>query len=149
MNSRFKDDYILAAVNIRTRTVSPKTTEAIRKAKREAKGPYSALVQFLSLSESTFGESLPFACKFAYGQTQVDLARVAIALERYQLAHGNYPETLEALVPQFITKLPHDVINGQPLKYRRTNDGSFILYSIGWNEKDDGGFIPAKKQAKP
>ena len=41
--------------------------------------------------------------------------------------------------------LPHDIINGQPLKYRRTADGRFILYSVGWNEKDDGGVVaPAK-----
>ncbi|MEI2726621.1 MAG: hypothetical protein V9H26_24805 [Verrucomicrobiota bacterium] len=73
---------------------------------------------------------------------------MACGLERYRLAHNQYPETLDALAPQFITKLPHDVINGQPLKYRRTDDGSFILYSIGWNEKDDGGFIPAKKDGK-
>ena len=41
--------------------------------------------------------------KFAYGQESVDLARVAIALERYRLAHGEYPESLDALAPQFMT----------------------------------------------
>jgi hypothetical protein len=35
--------------------------------------------------------------------------------------------------------VPHDVINGQPLHYRRTEAGQFILYSVGWNEQDDGG----------
>ncbi|MEY4918383.1 MAG: hypothetical protein RL616_2296, partial [Verrucomicrobiota bacterium] len=70
-------------------------------------------------------------------QGQVNLARVACALERYRLAHGNYPETLAALAPQFIGTLPHDIINGQPLHYHRTEDGNFMLYSIGWNEKDD------------
>ena len=35
----------------------------------------------------------------------------------------------------------HDVIGGKPLKYRRDADGSFVLYSIGWNEKDDGGEV--------
>jgi hypothetical protein len=74
-------------------------------------------------------------------QTTVHLARIAIALERHFLAHKQYPETLDALVPQFIAKLPHDVINGQPLKYRRTQTGGFILYSVGWNEKDDGGTV--------
>ncbi|MBP9900226.1 MAG: hypothetical protein KBH45_02115, partial [Verrucomicrobia bacterium] len=148
VNSRLDDDYILSAVDTETRTVHPKIAEAILTAKREAKGPYSALVQLLTLSESTFGDAKPFPYKFAQSQTQVDLARVACGLERYRLAHNQYPETLDALAPQFITKLPHDVINGQPLKYRRTDDGSFILYSIGWNEKDDGGFIPAKKDGK-
>ena len=46
---------------------------------------------------------------------------------------------LDALVPQFIEKLPHDIIGGQPLHYRRTDNGKFLLYSIGWNETDDGG----------
>jgi hypothetical protein len=62
-------------------------------------------------------------------------------LERYRLAHGEYPETLDALAPQFIEKVPHDIINGKPLHYRRTDDGKFVLYSVGWNGTDDGGQI--------
>jgi hypothetical protein len=79
--------------------------------------------------------------KFAAIQSSIDLARIACALERYRLAHGQYPETLDALAPQFIGKLPHDIINGQPLHYRRTDGGQFILYSVGWNETDDGGTV--------
>jgi len=37
------------------------------------------------------------------------------------------------------------VITGQPYKYRLTGDGQFILYSVGWNEKDDGG-VPGKRR---
>jgi hypothetical protein len=85
------------------------------------------------------------AKKFACGQSSVDLARTAIALERYRLAHGEYPEALDTLAPQFIAKLPHDIINGQPLHYRRTSDGQFVLYSVGWNETDDGGEVGFKK----
>ena len=83
--------------------------------------------------------------KFAYAQTSVDLARTAIALERYRLARGEFPESLDALAPQFIAKLPHDVINGQPLHYCRTGDGQFLLYSVGWNETDDGGEVGLTK----
>jgi hypothetical protein len=75
----------------------------------------------------------------ARDQTLVNEALVVCALERYHLAHGEYPETLDALAPQFIEKVPHDFIGGQPLKYHRTSDGKFLLYSVGWNEKDDGG----------
>lgn len=81
----------------------------------------------------------------AYGQQSVDLARVAIALERYRLAHGTYPESLDALVPQFLAQLPHDIINGQPLHYRQAPDGQFVLYSVGWNETDDGGVVVLNK----
>jgi hypothetical protein len=31
------------------------------------------------------------------------------------------------------------------LKYRRNDDGQFILYSVGWNEKDDGGVVATIK----
>ena len=79
------------------------------------------------------------AQRTAYNQTLVNEARVACALERYQLAHGGYPENLDVLVPQFIDTLPHDVIGGQPLPYRRTDAGKYLLYSVGWNETDDGG----------
>jgi hypothetical protein len=72
-------------------------------------------------------------------QTWVNEGQVACALERYYLAHREYPERLEALVPQFIARLPHDIVNGEPLKYRRTENGSFLLYSVGWNETDEGG----------
>ena len=75
----------------------------------------------------------------ARNQTLANEAYIACALERHRFAHGQYPETLDALVPQFAGKLPHDLIGGQPLHYRRTDDGNFLLYSIGWNEKDDGG----------
>jgi hypothetical protein len=85
----------------------------------------------------------------AHNQTLVNEAQIVCALERYHLANGEYPETLDALAPQFIEKLPHDIIGGppwqgsgatsQPLHYRRTDDGKFLLYSVGWNETDDGG----------
>jgi len=72
-------------------------------------------------------------------QTQVHEALIACALERYRLAHNAYPETLDALVPQYLAQVPRDIIGGQPLHYRRTDDGKFLLYSVGWNETDDGG----------
>ena len=79
------------------------------------------------------------ATRFAYGQASVDLARTAMALERCRLARGTFPDSLDMLAPQFIVKVPQDVIGGQPLKYRRTSEGAFVLYSIGWNETDEGG----------
>jgi hypothetical protein len=75
----------------------------------------------------------------AHNQTMVNEAQIVCVLERYRLANGDYPGTLDALSPQFIEKLPHDIIGGEPLIYRRTADGTFLLYSVGWNEKDDGG----------
>jgi hypothetical protein len=86
-----------------------------------------------------------FAEKGVRSQSSVDLARVACALERFRLANGQFPYALDALAPKFIAKLPHDVINGQPVKYRRTDDGQFVLYSVGSNEADDGGTVALTK----
>ena len=87
--------------------------------------------------------ALQIHCAIASPQTCANQAALACALERYRLANGQFPETLDALTPQFISRPPNDVITGQPYKYRRTEDGQFILYSVGWNEKDDGG-VPGK-----
>ena len=83
--------------------------------------------------------------KVVCSETAAQQAAVACALERYRLAHGQLPEKLEALVPEFIAQLPHDVINGQPLRYRRVAADQFILYSIGWNNLDDGGQVALTK----
>jgi hypothetical protein len=77
--------------------------------------------------------------KFALMQVWVDEARIACALERYRLAHNAYPATLNALVPACIDGLPHDVMNGEPYHYRLRADGKFLLYSVGWNQRDDDG----------
>lgn len=78
-------------------------------------------------------------CTTAYYQAMVNEAQIACALERYRLVHGEYPEALNSLVPKFLGAIPPDIINGQPLHYHRTSGGKFLLYSVGWNEKDDGG----------
>jgi len=82
-------------------------------------------------------------------QAVVDLARTAMALERYRLAKGEYPEALSGLAPQFIANVPQDIFGGAPLHYRRTDVGQFVLYSVGWNEQDDGGVVVFKKGSTP
>ena len=75
----------------------------------------------------------------AQAQCSVRQAEIACALERYRLAHGAYPDSLAVLVPRFLEKIPPDVIAGATFQYRRRADGSYLLYSVGWNQKDDGG----------
>lgn len=129
-------DLILPAVNPEARQVTPaKVQEAVSGLERELRqfSPYNFFARLLLPALNKASE------RAAQGQAAVDLARVAGALERHRLAHGQYPESLDALAPRFIAQLPHDLINGSPLKYRRADDGTFLLYSVGWNETDDGG----------
>ena len=75
-------------------------------------------------------------------QTGVDLARVSIALERWHQTEGVYPENLKVLVPRYLASLPRDIVTGNSLHYRLTHDGNFLLYSVGWDGKDDHGTPP-------
>jgi hypothetical protein len=78
------------------------------------------------------------AQRFARAHTSLDQAVTACALERHRLAHNGYPATLAELAPDYLTAVPHDIMDGQPLRYR-LEDGKFTLYSIGVNGTDDGG----------
>jgi hypothetical protein len=72
-------------------------------------------------------------------QAQLDLARVAVALEQDRRARGAFPSALTDLVSATLASLPHDLTDGQPLRYRLAPDGSFVLYSLSYNRADDGG----------
>lgn len=140
--AKLHQQYVLPMVDLTNRVVSPAVAQASAaavKSQGQSYSPYKA--QALMLFPA-IGKAVE---KFAFAQASVDLARVTCALERYRLAHGSYPETLDVLVPQFLAQLPHDIINGQPLKYRRPEDGSFVLYSVGWNQTDDGGTVALSK----
>jgi hypothetical protein len=67
------------------------------------------------------------------------LSVTALAIKRYHLRHSAYPESLAALVPEFFSEIPRDPIDGKPLRYRMNSDGTFVLYSIGDDGKDDIG----------
>ena len=138
--AQLHQQWILPLVDTNSRVISPaalqRANDAVLAEKRHYYFPAyktQAIMLFPAISATVR--------KIAAIQASIDLARVACALERYHLAHNEYPETLDALAPQFIAQLPHDIINGQPLHYRRTDDGKFVLYSVGWDEKDDGGKI--------
>jgi tetratricopeptide (TPR) repeat protein len=135
-------EFYLPAVDASQQTVSPSKIESADQAVAAQVRRPNAFNLGVRLLFPALG---PAALRFAHAQSAVDLAYVAIALERYRLAHGEYPDSLDALVPQFIAKVPHDVINGQLLHYRREAGGRFVLYSVGWNETDDGGAVALTK----
>jgi hypothetical protein len=134
---RLYDERAFALVNLKTRTVD------VRLAKHFELHPFeSKHLNEVLASESFFGPER-IAPKTARAQVANDLARLAVALERHRRAEGDYPEKLAALAPRFLAKIPHDVMNGKPLNYKRLND-DYLLYSVGQNLRDDGGLIVEK-----
>ena len=69
----------------------------------------------------------------------MDNARIAVALERYWLEHQRYPESLAALSPDFLDRVPPDSITDRERIYEVKADGRPAIYSLGSNKVDDGG----------
>jgi hypothetical protein len=81
-------------------------------------------------------------------ETTRSLALCAVALKRYEVRYGKLPETLAVLVPEFLPVVPVDYLDGQSIKYRLNPDGSFVLYSVGEDGKDDGGDMTLPEGSK-
>jgi hypothetical protein len=77
--------------------------------------------------------------KVVYMQCVLNEAIAACALERYRIEHGDYPDTLEEANRAGEKRIPPDVISGKAMGYRRTGDGRYALWCVGFDGKDDGG----------
>lgn len=71
-------------------------------------------------------------------RAHLGMAKTALAIERYRLATDKVPERLEELVPQYLTEVPIDPFDDNPIRYRRTDPG-YLLYSVDWDGQDNGG----------
>jgi hypothetical protein len=73
----------------------------------------------------------------------------AIALRRYHLTNHSYPDSLSKLVPEYLKSCPNDYMDGEPLRYRRTDDDRFLLYSVGLDGNDDHGQLLGTGNSSP
>ncbi len=91
--------------------------------------------------------SLTLAGDFAYlSKANHEALMTVLALKRYRLDEGEYPETLQELVDaDYMTALPDDPYAEGPLKYERRGD-DFILYSFGEDFEDSGGHYDRRKR---
>ncbi|HCE44082.1 MAG TPA: hypothetical protein DET40_11085 [Lentisphaeria bacterium] len=62
--------------------------------------------------------------------------KLSLALKVYKVTHGEYPGSLDKLVPEFMDKLPLDPFSGNNFIYERKGNG-FTVYSVGKNGVDD------------
>jgi hypothetical protein len=65
-------------------------------------------------------------------------AIAALAAERYRLQKDRWPETFDALVPDYLEAVPIDPYSGEPLRLRRLADG-LVIYSVGEDRVDNSG----------
>jgi hypothetical protein len=143
---RALDQYLLPLIDVTNRLIRPDSVRKAETALNHLGGstPLSRLLHHQFFASILLPLVSGAAQKTAFAQTAVDFATLACALERYRLAHGQFPDSLQKLSPDLMPTLPHDIINGNPLKYRLDPNGHYVLYSVGWNEKDDGGYSLSK-----
>ncbi|MBA4149560.1 MAG: hypothetical protein H0X66_15720 [Verrucomicrobia bacterium] len=104
-----------------------------------------ASVPKLMLSGNATGKILSWmllpshARVFAFKSEQnssISAIQTLIALRYYKETHGTLPETLNALVPEYLPSLPIDDFDGKPLRYSVEKK---VIYSIGKDLEDSGG----------
>lgn len=99
----------------------------------ERSGWYDRTRYLMSSLESLLGH-VDEARQSARMEALAELARTAIALKRFKLRTGAFPETLDALEGDCV-----DPLADGSLGYRLRPDGSYLLYSVGADGVDDGG----------
>ena len=127
-------DGVFPAYDARTRRVDlPRLAAVDREVAGLQTGPYTVLARM-------FMPPLYRAiANCASLQTQVDLARLACALEACRLRTGVYPAALGEL-PGDVSGL-RDLVTGEAPRYRRDERRGFLLYTTGANLRDDGGEV--------
>jgi hypothetical protein len=82
-------------------------------------------------------------------QAFIGSAEAALACERFRIEHKRWPETLDDLVKaKTLDAVPPDPFDGQPLRYRK-EQGGVVVYSIGFDKKDNDGKINRARPDEP
>jgi hypothetical protein len=84
---------------------------------------------------TTLGSNKVFSKK-CYIPAWVDALRLKIALRLYEQKHGQLPDDLGTLVPEYIQAIPQDPYDDQPFRYSKAEKK---VWSVGHNLVDDGG----------
>lgn len=79
---------------------------------------------------------LPIYGKSIVTVTMTRQIDVMLAMRRYELEEGKLPDTLEALVPKYISAVPLDPFDEAPLRW---NAKTKVIYGVGEDGKDEGG----------
>jgi hypothetical protein len=84
-------------------------------------------------------------------RARTDLAGIECltAVRRYTLKHGSLPDNLDVAVREAgLTAVPTDPYSGGPMHYKVIG-GKPVVYSVGFDRKDDGGTVDWDNGKKP
>jgi ABC-type transport system involved in multi-copper enzyme maturation permease subunit len=92
--------------------------------------------------------SLPFLPSYELYQVKRRCMVAALAVERYRQSNGDWPNSLNELVPTYLEAVPKDPFTDQAIRYARHSD-SVVIYSLGPDGQDDNGNIDIGIQDYP
>jgi hypothetical protein len=76
-------------------------------------------------------------------KAQLECAVAGLGVERFRLQHQRWPDSLEEVVAaKLLDKVPADVFDGKPLRYRKWKNGA-VVYSVGPDRKYGGDALDA------
>ena len=94
------------------------------------------------IAKLTVPSFTPIIVKYCRRTAELRATTVVLALRQYQQAEQHSPQTLQDLVPKYLSEVLVDPFDGKPLRYRVRTDGRWIVYSVGPNQLDENGEQP-------
>jgi hypothetical protein len=68
----------------------------------------------------------------------LDKAICVLSVEKYRNDKKSLPDNLSQLIPEYLSEIPLDPFDGQPMRYKKTAKG-YVVYSIWRDRVDNGG----------
>lgn len=68
--------------------------------------------------------------KSSEAETEIDAAKIMLALHIYKNNHGEFPGKLDVLAPEILKEIPLDPFNGKPFEYNK--NGDYFRLSSEW-----------------
>ena len=110
----------------------PREDETSWRAYRDLLVPNSDGRSGVSLTRSIHERTLRIRCQ---GPVRIALVQTLAGINAYWHETGQLPESLDALVPRHLSRVPRDAYDGAPLRYSKA---SAVVYGLGEDFVDTG-----------
>jgi hypothetical protein len=110
---------------------------------RRINGAWTTYLSELTYSNNRADFEKHMEASLLTAHAKADLLRLHYAIRAFQLAEGRLPKSLDELAGRELKAIPQDPYNGRDFIYQPGKD-RYILYSVGPNGVDDGGFVNDK-----
>jgi hypothetical protein len=127
-----------------------KPPHELKQAFQDIKYPFSDADRFRYIVTKL---TLPAAQKVSEGavRTRATLltASAAVACERFRLARGKWPESLEEIPADILPPLPPDPYTGNPIRYMKNADGTAVVFTLADDLQVNSQFGAARDDDDP